>query len=130
MSEFHEVREFMRSKKIGITKSGQMTGTVNAKTKGWYKDKQDWLKQVADKAIAAMSEDAEVHKMTQNLILGKKEIIKSILGRVEMNEKNLNMQELKLALDIVKRELGEPLNFEKIENTNVNFDGANLSVDV
>lgn len=131
LSEHHEVREFMRSKNIGITQStGQMTGTVNKKTKGWAAEKQAWLKQVADKAIESMSNDDEVQKMTRNLILGKKEIIKSVLQRVEVNEKNLNMQELKIAMDIVKRELGEPLDFSKIEQTTINYDGADLTIDV
>ena len=86
------------------------SGSANKETKGWYQEKMKFLSDMAENAIEKIKKDGKLVKMFQNLVLGKQLILQSILKRIETNNQNLNMNEQKIALDIIKRELGEPLN--------------------
>jgi len=121
-SEFLEAREFFRQKGICITPNGkQLTGTANKHVKSWQSEKEQFLRDQTEKAKQEVIDSKINQKFIKNLIMGKRDIIRTVLERVEVNEKNLNMNELKIALDIVKRELGEPLDISRNENRNENI---------
>ena len=132
LSEFHEVKEFLRANSIGVLKNStkQFSGTVIKATKGWKEKKQEFLKKIADKAKEKMMEDDKILELTQHLIVGKRDVLRSILQRVETNEKNLNMQELKIAWEILKIELGESTKISENINKNINYDGASIDIEL
>ena len=132
LSEFHEVKEFLRANNIGVLKNStkQFSGTVIKATKGWKEKKQEFLKKIADKAKEKMMEDDKILELTQHLIVGKRDVLRSILQRVETNEKNLNMQELKIAWEILKIELGESTKISENINKNINYDGASIDIEL
>jgi hypothetical protein len=88
-------------------------------TKGWRAEKDALRQAQIDSAKRKLLRNDKVEDFTEMLLKGKKLILQSVLLRVQDNNKRLSMSEQKIAVDIIKRELGEPLNV--VENTNKNL---------
>lgn len=88
-------------------------------TKGWRAEKDALRQAQIDSAKRKLLRSDKVEDFTEMLLKGKKLILQSVLLRVQDNNKRLSMSEQRIAIDIIKRELGEPLNV--VENTNKNL---------
>lgn len=95
-------------------------GAYKLNTKGWQEEKQEYKRKIFEGKQKKLAKDPDILDLKQNLIKGKELILKSILQRVQNLNFDLNMSEHKIAIDVIKRELGEALDITKNENNNTN----------
>lgn len=112
LSPVIEVQDFLQTS-LGLSPKTTKNGFWKGKTKGWRGDKEQFKQDLSKSQIKKIVDDPEVQKQINILKIAKQNIINSIAGRVQINNRDLSMRELRDALEVIKIELGEPTKFEK-----------------
>ena len=114
-SSIDEITEFFKNHERPVGKH-----TWKAKCQGWKEEKQAFKKLQADAARAKAANDPDVKDLTSQLIKGKQNALKIVLAKLVKERDELGMRDLREGIDIIKRELGEPLTISENKNKNEN----------
>jgi hypothetical protein len=112
-SDIEEASQFLISY-LGVAPKNAANGSFAKATKGWREDKLKFRQDQANKARQKIINNVDVQEQTQLILKAKDYALKAIIARLQTNNKSLSMNELKIGLDALKRELGEPLNIDKL----------------
>jgi hypothetical protein len=121
LSTFREAIPFLRSKGVNYV------GTVEKHYKGWTDDKRVYREEIAKKAIYNPEVMEKQVQMTKMLVDAKELAIKSIVLKLSKENTTMDVQKLKLTLDLIKRELGEPLHIQQTNQVNSNDNSPELN---
>jgi hypothetical protein len=108
ISEDETVQDFLKTS-LGLSDKQTNSGFYKAKTKGWSEEKKDFRKDIYENAKNKIIEDTDIQDDIKKLLQLKELAITLVSKRFIDFQSALSMQEIKVALDIIKRELGEPL---------------------
>lgn len=114
-SDIAEVVNFFATFDPPITKN-----QFGKRIKGWKEEKQAYKKQQADAARAKIANDPDVKNLTKRLIEGKRNALNIVIDKLSQGKDELGMRDLREGIDIIKRELGEPLTISENKNKNEN----------
>ena len=114
-SDIDEVIQFFAGYPTVVPKN-----TFQRSSQGWFQQKQEFKKQQAEAARAKAANDPDVKDLTSQLIKGKANALKIVLAKLVKERDELGMRDLREGIDIIKRELGEPLTISENKNKNEN----------
>jgi hypothetical protein len=120
-SAFDSIKDFFDSFVIPVPKP-----SYKARTQGWIEEKRAYKKQQAEAARAKAANDPDVQDLSKQLIIGKNNALKIVMAKLVKEKDQLGMRDLREGIDIIKRELGEPLTISENKNKNENTQIINL----
>lgn len=121
-SDHRDVLDFIRSKLSDEEVQNDKhirNGNIRRQTKGWKAEKE---KMWEDSAIAAKEKMVEKATDEASELMKTKEVLIQLLkSKIVKERSELSMKDLKLMLDIIKTELGEPTKISQNTNQNTNL---------
>ena len=93
--------------------------TYQKRAKGWQKEKQDHQERSTQIAITKVENDPFVIAYREQIIKGKNNALKLLMQKLTVaNQDKLSMRDLATAIDVLRRELGEPSTIAVSDNNN------------
>jgi hypothetical protein len=85
---------------------------------GWKAEKQAYKRKQSEAAREQMAKNPDIQDMNSMLIMSKANALKLVMTKLTVEKGNLGLRDLREAIDIIKRELGEPLTITDNKNKN------------
>ena len=109
--DIDEVKEFFKLKYNAYNRH------IQANTKGWTKEKQEYKEKILEKALErkAKEEAKNLEVSVEQLKTAKKTVIGLLMKKLQqtIESKNINIQEQEKILRMIKTELWEPTTISK-----------------
>jgi hypothetical protein len=114
-SPIDSVKDFFESFVIPVPKS-----SYKARAQGWREEKEAFKRKQLEVAREKKVNNPEIQDMNAALIMGKANALKIVMTKLIKEKDKLGMRDLKDGIDIIRRELGEPLTISENKNKNEN----------